>query len=105
MAEVFSAQQPSGNGEAMVTVSFFQGLVNKMAEIDHSRKEAIEIVDYLKNWLLSQQERDMNFSRKLVTAIEDNTQQIEGGLADDDIAKIASKFAPQTNGGDTADAF
>ena len=92
MAEVFSATQPSGNGETP-RVSLIQGVINEIDASTVHKQRAIDLLDDLKGWLIRSLERDIGFHDRLVQAIADNSPQIDGTLMDDDIAKIASTFA------------
>lgn len=92
MAEVFSATQPSGNGETP-RVSLIQGIINEIEAANHHKQQAINLLDDLKGWLIRSLERDIGFNTRLVQAIADNSPQIDGTLMDDDIQKIAQTFA------------
>ena len=97
MSEVFSAQQPN---EETVGVSLIQHVVNSMDQANAHKKQAIDALELMKGWLVASLDRDYRFTTRLVQAIADNSQHVD--LLDDDIAKIASTFGANGNGGDNA---
>ena len=95
MSEVFSAQQPAN--EETVGVSLIQHVVNSMDQANAHKKQAIDALDLMKGWLVASLDRDYRFTTRLVQAIADNSQHVDG-LLDDEIAKIASTFGANGNG-------
>ena len=94
MSEVFSAQQPN---EETVGVSLIQHVINSMDQANAHKKQAIDALELMKGWLVASLDRDYRFTTRLVQAIADNSQHVDG-LLDDEIVKIASTFGANGNG-------
>jgi len=98
---IFASKQPqsdpptNGGEHSEVRVSLIQGIINKMDEANAAKKEAINLLDQLKGWLVSSLDRDYGFTHRLVNAIADNSPEINTTLLEGDIAKIAAKYSPQ----------
>jgi hypothetical protein len=105
MAEVFSGQQPSGNGETQtIQVSMFQALITEGEYVIQHKENMLKILDQLKTWLGATLEKDIGFNMRLVKAVEDNAPKYIDALPEDNIPKIAEKYAYRANGGDNGEA-